>query len=292
MGKIISETSIKELKLFKRGKVRDVYTLDEQLLIISTDRISAFDVILPNPIPDKGATLTKLSTFWFSKMSNVIANHLITTKEEEFPEICHPYINILKDRTMLVRKAKPMPVECIVRGYISGSGWKEYKQGGTVCRLKLPAGLKESEKLNEPLFTPSTKAEEGHDVNISFEECSSIVGKEVAEKLRHVSIELYTKAASYAEKRGIIIADTKFEFGLSGDEIILIDEALTPDSSRFWSVDNYEPGRGQDSFDKQIVRDYLLTLDWDKTYPGPILPSEIIDKTSRRYKEILRILTE
>lgn len=291
MNKVILKTELPDITLIKRGKVRDIYGLGEHLLLVVTDRISAFDVVLPNGIPDKGKVLTQISIYWFKQMEGMIKNHLIATDVNNFPKKLHKYKDILDGRSMLVKKARPVPVECIVRGYLSGSGWKEYKNNGTVCGIRLLEGLVESSRLDEPIFTPSTKAEEGHDINISFGEVIRIVGQEMAERLRDVSLKVYSKARDIAEKKGIIIADTKFEFGLHNGELILIDELLTPDSSRFWSIKDYTPGRSQDSFDKQVVRDYLLTLDWDQTYPGPVLPDEIIEKTAARYREILKILT-
>ncbi len=289
--KVVLRTEMPDIGIPRRGKVRDIYDLPEQLLLIATDRISAFDVVLPNGIPGKGEVLTKISLFWFRQMEAIVKNHIIATDVDKYPPELRKYREILEGRSMLVRKARPMPVECIVRGYLSGSGWNEYRSGGTVCGIRLPGGLVESSRLEEPIFTPSTKAEEGHDINISFAETGKIVGTEIAAKLRDTSIRIYTKAREIAEKKGIIIADTKFEFGMFGNELILIDEVLTPDSSRFWSAAAYQPGRGQDSFDKQIVRDYLLTLDWDKTAPGPVLPEEIVAKTVMRYREIMEILT-
>ncbi|HLA48236.1 MAG TPA: phosphoribosylaminoimidazolesuccinocarboxamide synthase, partial [Nitrospinota bacterium] len=264
MSDVLMETDLKGIKFLRRGKVRDIYELNEYLLIIATDRISAFDVILPNGIPGKGRVLTHISLYWFNQMSGIIENHIIATDVKDYPKDLYKYKDILEGRSMLVKKAKPLPVECIVRGYLSGSGWKEYKERGTVCGIKLPEGLVESSRLDKPIFTPSTKAEERHDINISFDEMKKIIGVEIAERLKEASLEVYKKAREIAEKKGIIIADTKMEFGLYGDKIILIDELLTPDSSRFWSIKNYQAGKGQDSFDKQIVRDYLLILDWDK----------------------------
>jgi phosphoribosylaminoimidazole-succinocarboxamide synthase len=290
MNKIILKTEFPDIPLLKRGKVRDIYDLENSLLLVATDRISAFDVVLPNGIQGKGRVLTRISIFWFQQMEDIINNHIISTNVKDFPERLRAYDDILKGRSMLVKKAKPVPVECVVRGYLSGSGWKEYKNGGTVCGISLSGGLVESSKLNEPMFTPSTKAEEGHDINISFEKVTDLVGTKMAERLRDVSIRIYSKAREVAEKKGIIIADTKFEFGLYEGELMLIDELLTPDSSRFWSMKDYKPGKGQDGFDKQIVRDYLLTLDWNQTYPGPALPDEILEKTAARYNEILKIL--
>jgi len=285
------QTNFNDIKLLRRGKVRDVYEIDDYLLIVATDRVSAFDVVLPNGVPGKGKVLTQISIYWFNQMKDIIENHIVATNVNDYPVILHKYRDALEGRSMLVKKTKPMPVECVVRGYLSGSGWKEYQKSGYICGLKLPEGLVESSRLVEPIFTPSTKAEEGHDINITFDEMKAFVGDKTAEKLRSTSLSIYKKAEKTAEKKGIIIADTKMEFGIYEDRLILIDELLTPDSSRFWSTKDYQPGKGQDSFDKQIVRDYLLTLDWDKTYPGPELPEEIIVKTSERYKEILHILT-
>jgi len=292
MSKIVLKTEFPDLKLVRRGKVRDIYDLGEHLLMVVSDRVSAFDVILPNGIPGKGRVLTQISLFWFDMMKDIIENHIVSSTVDEFPAQCKPYREDLEGRSILVKKASPMPVECIVRGYISGSGWKGYQQDGKVCGIQLPAGLRESDRLPNALFTPSTKAEEGHDINISFDETVKIVGKETAEALRDKSLAIYKKAAQHAETKGIIIADTKFEFGMYNGKLILIDEILTPDSSRFWSKKDYQPGRGQDSFDKQIVRDYLETLDWNKTPPGPVLPDDVVEKTVRRYQEILEILTK
>jgi phosphoribosylaminoimidazole-succinocarboxamide synthase len=291
MSEIILKTDFPDIPFIKSGKVRDIYDLGDYILLIATDRISAFDVVLPDGIPGKGRVLTQISLYWFKQMEDIIANHLEAVEVKEFPEPLHKYSDVLEGRSMLVKKAKPMPVECVVRGYLSGSGWKSYRKDKTVCGIRLPDGLVESSKLKEPVFTPSTKEEQGHDINISFKEVENIVGKELAENLRDASLKIYTKARDIAEKRGIIIADTKFEFGIYDDKLILIDELLTPDSSRFWSLKDYAPGKGQDSYDKQIVRDYLLTLDWDKTYPGPALPEEIIEKAAKRYNEILKIIS-
>lgn len=290
MEKIIVETNLPDIKLLRRGKVRDVYEVGEHLLIIATDRISAFDVVLPNGVAGKGKVLTQISLYWFSRMKDIIENHIVATEVKEYPSLLHKYRDVLEGRSMLVKKAGPMPVECIIRGYLSGSGWKEYKEKGTVCGISLPQGLVESSRLEEPIFTPSTKAEEGHDVNISFDKMKDIVGDETAGRLKDASLRIYTRARDIAEKKGIIIADTKFEFGMYDGGLILIDEVLTPDSSRFWSMKTYEPGKGQDSYDKQIIRDYLLTLDWDQTYPGPVLPDRIVEKAIARYKEIYRII--
>ncbi len=288
---VVSETNLEGLKLIHRGKVRDLYELNGPLLIVATDRISAFDVVMPTPIPDKGVILTQMSLFWFEFLKDLVKNHLLTAKVEEYPPECLPYADILRGRSMLVKKTKPLPVECIVRGYLAGSALKEYRSQGTVCGIKLPPGLKEAEKLPEPIFTPSTKAQEGHDVNITFEECSALIGKELAQKVRDLSLEIYRRAAQYAEERGIIIADTKFEFGLGDkEELLLIDEVLTPDSSRFWPREDYVPGRPQQSFDKQFLRDWLESIGWDKKPPAPELPPEIVEKTRARYLEALKRL--
>jgi phosphoribosylaminoimidazole-succinocarboxamide synthase len=290
MEKIILKTDMPDIKFIRSGKVRDIYDLGNSLLLVASDRISAFDVVLPNGIPGKGKLLTRISIYWFRQMEDIIKNHIIATNVDDYPSQCHKYRDQLEGRSMLVMKAQQLPVECIVRGYLSGSGWKEYRKSGSVCGIKLPEGLKESSRLESPIFTPSTKAEEGHDINISFQEMSKIIGNEMAARLRDVSLKIYSKARGIAEKKGIIIADTKFEFGIHDNELILIDEILTPDSSRFWSVQTYEPGKGQDSYDKQIIRDYLLTLDWDQTYPGPELPEYIVEKAIERYREIYNII--
>jgi phosphoribosylaminoimidazole-succinocarboxamide synthase len=288
----IPETLFKDLPLKRQGKVRDIFDFGDTLLLVTTDRLSAFDVVLPDPIPDKGKVLNQISVFWFEKMADIVGNHLVTTDVDIYPEICRPYKDDLAKRSMLVKKADPLAVECIVRGYISGSGWSSYKKNGRVCGIQLPEGLKESDKLETPLYTPSTKAEVGdHDINISFEQTIDILGRETAEKIRDLSLEIYNKGAAMALEKGIIIADTKFEFGMLDGEIILIDEVLTPDSSRFWPLDDYAPGRGQKSFDKQAVRDWLVDSGWDKTPPGPGLPREIIDNTAGTYKEIYQRLT-
>jgi phosphoribosylaminoimidazole-succinocarboxamide synthase len=292
MSEIVLKTELTDITFVKRGKVRDIYDIDEHLLIIATDRVSAFDVVLPDGIPGKGRVLTQISLYWFKQMEDIIQNHIVASHVEDFPEKLKKYAPVLKDRSMLVKKAKPMPIECVVRGYLSGSGWKSYKEGGSVCGIQLPKGLVNSSKLHEPIFTPSTKADEGHDINITLKQAEDIVGKELANKLKDVSLRIYSNARDKAETKGIIIADTKFEFGLYNDTILLIDELLTPDSSRFWSLIDYAPGKNQDSYDKQIVRDYLLTLDWDQTYPGPSLPEDIIKKAAQRYEEILEILTD
>jgi len=291
MQEVILETNFSDVKLQRRGKVRDVYEIGDHLLIVATDRVSAFDVVLPNGLAGKGRILTGISLYWFNMMKDVISNHIVATEVKDFPSVLHKYKGVLEGRSMLVKKASPMPAECIVRGYLSGSGWKEYKSKGTVCGIKLREGLVESSRLDEPVFTPSTKADEGHDINISFAEMTDIVGQEAAETLRDASLRVYNKARAEAENKGIIIADTKMEFGLYNGNLILIDELLTPDSSRFWSVKAYSPGKGQDSYDKQIIRDYLLTLDWDQTYPGPELPKDIAEKAISRYQEIYNIIT-
>lgn len=283
---VITVTEFEKLKLKGRGKVRDIYDLSDRLLIVATDRISAFDVVMPNPIPDKGSVLTQLSKFWFDLTKEIVPNHIISTEVKDFPEVCRPYEEMLKYRSMLVVKTDVLPIECVVRGYLSGSGWEEYKKTGEVCGIPLPKGLLESSKLEEPIFTPATKAEMGvHDENISFEKVEKIAGKTRAKKLRSLSLAVYKKARDFAESRGIIIADTKMEFGLKDKELLLIDELLTPDSSRFWPKDGYRPGGSQKSFDKQFLRDYLLSLKWDKSPPAPPLPEEIIAKTREKYLE-------
>jgi len=288
----LSESVCPDLKLLGRGKVRDLYDLGDSLLMVATDRISAFDVVMPNPIPGKGRILTQMSRFWFQEMEGVVDNHLITADVEQFPASCEPYADVLKDRSMLVRKAKPLPAECIVRGYVTGSGWKSYLESGTICDMELPEGLQESDQLAEPLFTPSTKADLGeHDVNISFDQLEDMVGKDLAAQVKDLSIAIYNKALGIAKAAGIIIADTKFEFGLMDGDLLLIDEVLTPDSSRFWPADTYKPGGPQRSFDKQYLRDYLLSLNWDKRPPAPELPPEVVENTRRKYEEALRRLT-
>lgn len=288
MGAPIVETEYPDMKLVKRGKVRDVYDLGEHFLMITSDRISAFDVVMPDPIPDKGKILTHTSIFWFNAMQSLVENHVVSGDVDAYPEICKPYSDQLRDRSMLVKKAKPLPIECVVRGYISGSGWKSYQETGTVCGIDLPAGLRESEKLPEPIFTPSTKEEIGlHDVNIDFDETVNRIGKEAAEKVRDLSLEIYQKGAALAEQKGIIIADTKFEFGYYKGELILIDEVLTPDSSRFWPKNTYSPGGAQMSYDKQYLRDYLVSIKWNKQPPAPDLPQEVVDNTRRKYMEAL-----
>lgn len=291
MQKVILETNLQGVKFIRRGKVRDIYEVEDYLLIVATDRVSAFDVVLPNGIPGKGKILTQISLFWFNKVKDIVENHIVSSNVREFPEPLQVYGEVLEGRSMLVRKAKPLAVECIVRGYLSGSGWKEYQKTGMVCGIKLPDGLTESEKLPLPIYTPSTKAMEGHDINISFDKTVKILGKETAEKVRDLSLAIYKRASDIAEKKGIIIADTKMEFGIYDGKLILIDELLTPDSSRFWSIKDYKPGQSQDSFDKQIIRDYLISIKWDKKPPAPELPPDIVQKTRERYEEIFRILT-
>jgi phosphoribosylaminoimidazole-succinocarboxamide synthase len=285
----ISQLDLSGVPRLKSGKVREVFDLGDALLIVATDRLSAFDVILPNPIPEKGRVLTALSEFWFRKTAHIIENHFVTSDFDAIRKRVGD-IEALRDRSMLVRKCQSLPIECVVRGYLAGSGWKEYTQSRTVCGIRMPNGLVESSKLPEPIFTPATKAETGHDENIDFDRAAAIVGKTLATQVGGLSLALYKFAADYARQRGIVIADTKFEFGIDGDKLLLIDEALTPDSSRFWPADSYMPGRPQASFDKQFVRDYLETLDWDKTPPGPTLPDEIIRKTTEKYVEALRRL--
>lgn len=284
------ETNFPNLKLASRGKVRDIYDLGAQLLIVATDRISAFDVVMPNPIPGKGRILTRLSQFWFREMAEIVPNHLISTAVADFPAACRPYAADLEGRSMLVTKAAPLPVECIVRGYLSGSGWKDYRETGRICGIELPPGLRESDRLERPIFTPSTKAESGtHDENIPVAEVIQKLGRETAKKLEDISLAIYRQAREIGEAKGIIIADTKFEFGLQEGRLMLIDEVLTPDSSRFWPRDQYRPGGPQVSFDKQFLRDFLESLTWDKKPPAPQLPPEIIEKTRAKYEEALRI---
>ena len=288
----MGEETLAGLSLFNRGKVRDIYDLGDKLLLVASDRISAFDVILPTLIPDKGKILTKLSEFWFAVMKDIIPHHLITTNVDEFPSACRPHKAALEGRSTLVKKSTPAPVECIVRGYLVGSGWKDYQQTGSVCGIRLPEGLVEASRLDTPIFTPSTKAPVGaHDVNISFDDMVSKIGRKRAEQMRDATIAIYLRARALAEKKGIIIADTKFEFGIEGDGIMLIDEVLTPDSSRFWPADGYTAGKTPDSFDKQFVRDYLLNLPWDMKSPPPALPPDIVKKTQDKYMEALRRLT-
>lgn len=288
----VFETDFEGVKLFNRGKVRDVYEVGDSLLIVATDRLSAFDVVLPTPIPDKGKVLTQMSLFWFDFLKDNVLNHLITADVDKYPEVLSDYKDQLAGRSMLVKKASPLPVECIVRGYLSGSGWSDYKKTGSVCGIKLPPGLAESEVLPEPIFTPSTKASVGlHDENISFKVMTDIIGKDLAQTMKDTALALYSKAAAYAREKGVIIADTKFEFGIADGRLMLIDEVLTPDSSRFWPADSYRAGGQQPSFDKQFVRDYLESIGWDKTPPAPSLPAAIVEKTRARYLEALKRLT-
>jgi phosphoribosylaminoimidazole-succinocarboxamide synthase len=288
----VFETNFPGLNLLSRGKVRDIYDLGDSLLIVATDRISAFDVVMPDPIPDKGTILTQLSEFWLRYLNDVIDNHLISTDCNHFPEVCGPYASRLKGRTMLVKKAKVLPVECIVRGYLAGSGWEDYRSSGQVSGIPLPSGLIEAQKLPEPLFTPSTKAKQGdHDENISFELMGETIGRSLALDVRDAAIALYLKAARYAGERGIILADTKFEFGTVGTKLMLVDEVLTPDSSRFWPADRYRPGSSPESFDKQFLRDYLKSSGWKKTDPAPKLPEDVVVNTRARYLEALRRLS-
>ncbi len=295
MSTAVIATDCPDLRLLHRGKVRDMYEIPghaDKLLMVATDRISAYDVVMAEPIAGKGKVLTEISLFWFNLLGDIIPNHLISANVDEFPEVCHQYRDQLEGRSMLVKKTKVVPIECIVRGYISGSFWSAYKKDTTVCGYSLPADMLESDKFPEPLYTPSTKAEQGlHDENISIARMEELVGKELTAKMAATSIQLYQRAADYARGKGIIIADTKFEMGMDGDQLILIDEVLTPDSSRFWPLDQYTPGKGQPSFDKQFLRDYLSSLDWDKQPPPPPLPAEILEKTKIRYEEAVAKLT-
>ena len=288
MTAVVWQTDFPGLKLASRGKVRDIYEVGDDLLIVATDRLSAFDVVLPTPIPDKGRVLTQLSLFWFKTLEDILPHHVLSATE--FPPPANVYSQQLAGRSMLCRKTRPLPIECVVRGYLAGSGWKDYRTSGKVCGVALPPGLRESDRLPAPIFTPSTKATTGHDENISFDEVVARVGGDRAEELRSVSLEIYRRAAAYAEPRGILLADTKFEFGLIGDQLIWIDEALTPDSSRFWPAQGYQPGRSQPSFDKQYVRDYLESIGWNKQPPGPQLPPEVVERTRAKYREAYRLL--
>jgi phosphoribosylaminoimidazole-succinocarboxamide synthase len=285
------DTNLEGLTLHRRGKVRDVYQVGDALLIVATDRISAFDYVLGSGIPDKGKVLTQLSAFWFEQMGALVPHHMIAVDPDRFPEPARRHANLLQGRSMLVRRTDPIPIECVARGYLSGSGWKEYQQTGRVCGITLPAGLRESDRLPEPIFTPATKAESGHDVNIGEEEAGRIVGADLVARLKRLTLEIYGRGVRHAESKGIIIADTKFEFGLAGSELILIDEVLTPDSSRFWPKAEYEPGHGQPSFDKQYVRDYLEEIRWNKQPPVPSLPDDVIQRTRAKYVEAFRLLT-
>jgi phosphoribosylaminoimidazole-succinocarboxamide synthase len=292
MARAVTETCFEDIRLLKRGKVRDIYDLGDKLLMIATDRISAFDVVMPDPIPDKGKILSKISLFWFYAIKPIVDNHLISSSVDEYPSECRKYGNELEGRSMLVKKAEPLPIECVVRGYLSGSGWSGYQENGEVCGIKLPKGLKESDRLPVPLFTPSTKEEVGtHDVNIDFDEAAKRIGRKLAEKVRDLSISIYLKGSELAAQKGIIIADTKFEFGLIGNNIIIIDEVLTPDSSRFWPRDSYRPGGPQLSFDKQYLRDYLISVKWNRKPPAPPLPGDVVNNTRSKYMEALKRLT-
>jgi len=291
MRPVILQTNIPNIPLLARGKVRDIYDLGDRLLVVATDRISAFDVVMPNGIPDKGRVLTAMSLFWFDLTGDIVQNHLITADVSKYPASLQPYGDQLAGRSMLVKRAIVVPIECVVRGYLAGSGWKEYQEKGTVCGIALPSGLRESDMLPSPIFTPATKAESGHDINISPDQAAAIVGEDTYRQLESLSLALYQRAADYARERGIIIADTKFELGRYDDRLILVDEVLTPDSSRFWPLDDYQPGRSQKSFDKQPVRDYLDALDWDKQPPAPELPPDVVEGTHRRYLDALRLLT-
>jgi len=289
---VLKERDFRGLQLVKRGKVRDVYQVDDKLLIVASDRVSAFDVVMGEPIPDKGKLLTSISLFWFRKLEEIVENHVISSNPDDYPPACRPYAKELEGHSMLVQKARPLPVECIVRGYLAGSGWEEYQSRGSVCGIPLPTGMRESEKLPEPIFTPSTKAESGlHDENIAFEKAVEILGQATAERVRDLSLRIYEHGRVYAAEKGIIVADTKFEFGVVGDRLILIDEVLTPDSSRFWPSDEYRAGGPQKSFDKQFLRDYLLEIQWPKKPPPPPLPPDIIQKTRAKYLEALKRLT-
>lgn len=291
MAKLINDTDFINLPLFIKGKVRNVYDLQDKLLIVVTDRISAFDVVFPNLIPNKGVVLNRISEFWFNYTSDIIGNHMITTDVSSYPAGLSKFEEELSGRSMLVKKVKMLPVECIVRGYLEGSGLKEYRKTGSICGIKLPEGLRQCDKLPEPIFTPTTKAQEGHDENVTFDELADKIGRELAEKLKEVSIALYKKASAYAEERGLILADTKFEFGLDDGRLVAADEMFTPDSSRFWSMDEYEPGRPQKSFDKQFVREYLESINWNKQPPAPELPEDVIKKTELKYIEAYERIT-
>jgi len=289
---ILRKSNFEDLKLLKRGKVRDVYEIEDQLLIVASDRMSAFDVVMDDPIPDKGKILTSISLFWFKKLQKIVENHLISSDPAEYPEACQKYSEQLMGRSMLVKRTKPLPVECIVRGYLSGSGWQEYLSKGSVCEIPIPDNLRESEELSEPIFTPSTKAEDGmHDMNIPFETAVESLGKDIAQEVQQISLQIYKFGRDFAKGKGIIVADTKFEFGIKDDRLILIDEVLTPDSSRFWPMDEYSPGGPQKSFDKQFLRDYLIGINWPKKPPPPKLPPEVIEKTRGKYLEALEKLT-
>ena len=287
----IFETNLPGIERHARGKVRDVYAAGDFLVIVATDRLSAFDYVLPTPIPDKGKVLTQLTLFWLEMLRDIVPNHFVSANVTDYPQQFHAYREQLEGRSMLVRRAKMLEVECVARGYVSGSGWKDYKQQGGICGIPLPAGLRESDKLPEPIFTPATKAQSGHDENISFDAASRVIGAQLAGRLRSLTLQIYRRAAEYAETRGVIIADTKFEFGLIGDQLTLADEVLTPDSSRFWPRASYQPGGPQPSFDKQYVRDYLESIHWNKQPPAPALPADVIHRTSEKYREAYRVLT-
>jgi phosphoribosylaminoimidazole-succinocarboxamide synthase len=287
----VTRTDLPDIPLFRRGKVRDVYDLGQDLLIVATDRISAFDVIMPNGIPDKGKILTQMSLFWFDFTRDIVDNHIVSASVEDYPPPLGNHADLLEGRSMLVRKTEPYPVECVARGYLAGTGWKDYLETGGICGIPLPEGLEQAERLPETIFTPATKADTGHDENISFEQAAEVVGFETLTRLKELTITIYEKARAYAQQRGIIISDTKFEFGATSNGIILIDEILTPDSSRFWPASTYQAGRSPVSFDKQFVRDYLESLDWDKTPPAPALPDEIVEKTREKYVEAYELLT-
>jgi len=292
MVQAVCETDFSDIKLLKRGKVRDIYDLGDKLLMIATDRISAFDVVMPDPIPDKGKILSKISLFWFEAIKPLVQNHVISGNVAEYPAECRKYSEVLDGRSMLVKKAEPLPIECVVRGYLSGSGWSSYQEQGEVCGIRLPKGLQESDKLPKPVFTPSTKEEVGtHDINIDFDETVKIIGRKLAERVKELSIEIYIRGSELAAQKGIIIADTKFEFGIVENGIIIIDEVLTPDSSRFWPKDSYRPGGPQLSFDKQYLRDYLISIKWNRKPPAPSLPKDVIDNTRSKYMEALKRLT-
>ena len=292
MKTAVNETDFQDIDLIKRGKVRDIYDLGENLLMVASDRISAFDVVMPDPVPDKGIILTQISLYWFEIMKSIIENHVISADINDYPAVCRPYAETLRGRSMLVKKTEPLSIECVVRGYISGSGWKSYQETGSVCGIQLPGSLRESDQLPEPIFTPSTKEELGaHDINIDFAEAEKRIGKDLASKVRDLSLSIYKKGSEMALEKGIIIADTKFEFGLLGDNLILIDEVLTPDSSRFWPKDAYQPGGAQQSYDKQYLRDHLLSVNWNKQPPAPSLPEDIIRNTRKKYLEALTQLT-
>ena len=289
---VILQTDLPGIERHAQGKVRDVYSVDEnRLLIVASDRISAFDYILATGIPEKGRVLTQLSIFWFDFLRDVTPTHFLTANVDEYPEALRPFRNQLEGRSMLVKRARMVEIECVARGYISGSGWKEYRERGTVCGIQLPAGLRESDKLPEPIFTPATKATTGHDENVSFEHVVSLIGEDLAKRLRDLTLDIYSRASRYAETKGVIIADTKFEFGFVGDQLVLGDEVLTPDSSRFWPAESYRPGGAQFSFDKQFVRDYLESIHWNKQPPAPPLPEEVAEKTAGKYRQAYEILT-